>query len=122
MAPVRPTEKELWKKIAKLRSAIASDSWQLASIEKVAPQLSSLGCVTAEETKDFLSAVAEEVEPKSYAGSKPPQKAYEPLCKEAELFAFCWQSQAANVRLYFKFCFVRESLYIVSIHKSEEQS
>lgn len=113
----RPSHSELRSKILRARERIAERNWLAASFEKLLPEFHDLNCWTGEERSLALEAAANEIAPENYAGGHPPQKAYEELCRGAELFAFSWESKHFGRRMYFKFCFVRDSFYVVSIHE-----
>jgi len=113
----RPSHGELQGKILKARGKIAAGDWLAASFEKLLPEFEELDLWTEEERNRALEMAADEVEPEHYAGQRPPQRSYEDACKGAELFAFAWHSRHYGRQMYLKFCFVKETLYIVSFHE-----
>jgi hypothetical protein len=80
-----------------------------------------LNCWTAEEQSLALEAAANEIAPEQYVGTHPPQKAYEEVCVGAELFAFLWKSKHFGGWMYFKFCFVKDTFFVVSIHEDKRR-
>ena len=112
----RPAHSELRGKILKVRAKIAAADWLMASTEKQIAEFRDLRLWTAAEMTRALEVAANEFTPEHYAGTRPPLRSYEKACKGAELFAFCWDSAHFGRRMYLKFCFVRETLFIVSFH------
>lgn len=113
----RPGHSELRGKILKARAKIAADDWFMASPEKQVAEFRDLNLWTEAEMTQALEVAANEIAPEHYAGTRPPQKSYEKACREAELFAFSWDSGHFRRRMYLKFCFVKETLFIVSFHQ-----
>lgn len=114
----RPSHAECEGKIFKARAKVADDDWTPASPAKLLPEFAELALLTAEERQAGLLAALGEIRPEDYAGYRPPQTSYEEPCREAELFAFQWSSSHFKRGMYLKFCFVKETLYIVSFHES----
>jgi hypothetical protein len=116
--PGRPSVKELLGKIEQAREHVAKDDWLPVDPLKVLPEFEDLECFTAGERQKALEAALNEINPEDYEGQRPPAKAYEQPCKNAELFAFCWHSTHFKKKMYLKFCFVQKTFYVVSIHRS----
>ena len=114
----RPSHKEVLGKILNARTKIAGSDWAPADFQALLPEFDALDLITTEEHNRALESALNEIRPEHYAGYRPPQKSYEQVCREAELFAFAWDSAFFGCRMYLKFCFVKETLYIVSFHKS----
>ncbi len=114
----RPSHAECKGKILKARAQIADDDWAPASPEKLLPEFDELDIATGEERRAGLLAALGEIKPEDYAGHHPPQKSYEQPCRGAEMFAFQWDSIHFKRRMYIKFCFAKETLYMVSFHAS----
>jgi hypothetical protein len=117
----RPSEKELWIKITAFREKVSAGDWAVVELLKNIPQFEALGCWTYEERTAALEAAGNEIRPEHYKGGHPPQHAYEQVCKHAELFAFRWESPHFKMVMYLKFCFVKQSLFLVSIHVDEPE-
>jgi len=115
----RPTHTELRAKILKARQKTGARDWLPANYQKLLPELESLDLWTEEEQSRALETAVSEIGAEHYVGTRPPQKSYEDACREAELFAFAWQSRHFKRRMYLKFCFVKETLYIVSFHEDK---
>ena len=115
----RPSHAELQGKILKARAKIAARDWLTADYRKLLPEFQALDAWTEEEQGKALEAATNEVVPEHYVGQRPPQRSYEDACKGAELFAFAWDSKHFGQRMYLKFCFVKETFYIVSFHEDK---
>ncbi len=113
----RPTSRECLKKIKAAQEKILQSDWAPAERTKLLANFEELDLWTSEEHTDALQTAIQEVKPEDYAGSYPPLRSYEEACKDAELFAFAWDSTQFSCRMYLKFCFVRGSLYMLSFHK-----
>ena len=116
LASMRPTLKELNKKLTKARNLVANGDWAPVDPLKVMPEFHSLNLHTAEGQTRALIASLNEITPAHYDGSRPPAKSYERAARGQELFAFAWESSRFRRSMYLKFCFRGDTLYLVSIH------
>lgn len=116
---VRPTRKELNTKLAMARAAVAEGNWSPANLQKQASEFRDFGLFTCEEQTLALSRCLDEITPADYAGQRPPDKSYEAAMKDRELFAFVWESKRFGCKTYLKFAIVRDTVYIVSLHKAK---
>ncbi len=66
----------------------------------------------------LIRELLEEILPKDYNGSRPPQKSYEKTIEGIELLAFCWLSPKLAKKMYIKFALKNERYYYVSLHQS----
>ena len=114
----RPSHRELLGKILTARAKVSNRDWAVADIAALLPEFEALDLLTSEEQNTALESAFNEIAPEHYAGHRPPQKSYEQVCAGAELFAFTWDSASFACQMYLKFCFVKDTLYIVSFHKS----
>lgn len=112
----RPSHSELNGKILKVRAKISSADWHMANPVNQFPEFHALSLWMSGEMTSALESALNEIKPEHYAGARPPQRSYERACSEAELFAFAWNSQHFRRRIYLKFCFVRDTFFIVSFH------
>lgn len=116
---MRPTHSELNKKLIKARASVLAGDWSPVDPLKLTPEFHALKLYTTEEQTGALFDCLEEISPAHYKGAKPPQKSYERATKGKELFAFVWESARFKRRMYLKYCFRGETLYIVSLHRSK---
>ena len=77
----RPSHAETLGKILKARQKVAAEDWLAADIAKLLPEFHDLDCWALDEQTEALGAALGEVGPEHYAGSRPPQKSYEGICK-----------------------------------------
>jgi hypothetical protein len=117
----RLSEKELWAKITRLREKIGAGDWLFVDPLKVVPQFQALNLWTEDERAAALEASANEIRPEHYRGGRPPLRAYAGVCANAELFTFAWKSTHFGKQMYLKFCFVKETLFLVSVHRDEPE-
>ncbi len=99
---------------------MAHKQYSFLRLNKVYTDLAELNLFTDEDIQLGVAAALSEIRSKHYAGSHPPQKAYEEGIGEKELFAFCWDSDHFGRRVYLKFVDLTNEngpgLSIVSLH------
>jgi len=129
--PERPSQRELYKKLAEASSLIRAGKWFPANYDKLKPNFDDLErtfrietTLVEDQTKVLVTAL-EEIRTEHYAGSRPPQKSYEPAAKGKDMFAFRWQSDFfTKTEMYLKFCLVGDDrnrqVCIFSIHEHKE--
>lgn len=54
-----------------------------------------------------------------YAGGRPPQKSYEVEVEGKELWAYSWESESMNKKMYIKFCLVKGHYFYMGCHESK---
>lgn len=112
----RPSFKELYGKIEQAKGIIEKNLIFIIYPEVIAADAIELGYEVSKLNK-ILSKILEEIAPKDYAGTRPPQKSYENEIKGFELFAFRWVSKTFGCESYFKFSVKQDSIYLVSLHQ-----
>jgi len=112
----------LGKKIAEAKRHFDDGRWRFVNPIKVTPDLEELGYDTADEITAAIGGALSEVLPAHYDGKRPPERAYEPVIKNRELFPFWWESAFFACEMYFKFVVADDGLWIVSLHKSTQDS
>ena len=121
MTPWRPSTKEINKKLTAAREAIGSGKYYFLRPDKVYADLAELDLYTDEDLRIGLSSALQEIRSEDYAGSRPPDRAYESGIKEKELFAFSWDSTHFGFSVYLKFVDLSNEngrgLCFVSFHK-----
>lgn len=78
-----------------------------------------LNILDNEELWQLISKLIDEIRLDHYAGGHPPQKSYEPLISECELWAFTWSSFVLRKQMYLKFALKEGTFYYVSLHESK---
>ncbi|MCE5318398.1 MAG: hypothetical protein LLG04_13690 [Parachlamydia sp.] len=117
----RPSQRELHKKIEEAKAALESGRCLFANPAKAVGELYALEMDDSSGVWPLIRALLNEIEPDDYAGSRPPQRAYEVLIAERELFAFSWNSGKLNKKMYLKFALKDRCYYYVSLHPSQEE-
>jgi hypothetical protein len=112
----RPSFKELHGKIEQAKHAIEKNQIFTINTEVIAADAIELGYEVSKLNK-ILSRILKEIDPKDYAGNRPPQKSYENEIKGFELLAFRWISKTFGCESYLKFSIKKDSVYLVSLHQ-----
>lgn len=129
-AVVRPSEKELWKKLTEAKELIKRAKWLPAAPPKLRADFEELETLfdieTAlpEDQSAILLTALEEIAAADYVGSRPPMRSYERATHNQEMFAFHWKSAHFKCEMYFKFCFSGADkgrrAWVFSIHPHRE--
>ncbi len=115
---IRPSDKEIIKRIKEARETVAKGQTAILNQEAVASDALELGYLVQEELESVFSELLELITPANYVGTRPPQRSYEQIIKEMELFAFEVVSPRFKCPIYFKFASSPGILWLVSLHKS----
>jgi len=117
------------KKIAEARRLVPLGRWSPASPAKLKANFDELeqefGLETTlpEDQTEILLKALSEIKPEHYVGKHPPERSYEPLAQDLELWAFkCPSPHFGNQQMYLKFCFSKgddtsRQLFFFSIHQ-----
>lgn len=116
----RPSDGELDRKLTAAKAALKTCKGLFANINKAAGELNALDMESSSQVWRLIAELLEEISPKDYAGSRPPQKSYEKMIEGKELFAFCWESKKLRQNMYIKFALKDNRYYYLSLHKSKE--
>ena len=116
----RPSDRELFKRINKAKNFLKNQDGLFANPAKAVGELNELGIGDTSEIWVLIKDLLEEISPKEYRGSRPPQKSYEKIVSGYELFAFCWWSQKLEKNMYIKFVLKNKRYYYVSLHQSRK--
>jgi len=121
----RPSHKELKRKIETARRLLAAGRWAAAASEKLWANFAELNLFLPAEQRSALRAALAELEPEFYCGTRPPTRSYEPAAKDAEMFAFVWQSRHFGKAMYCKWAIggsgTSARLILFSLHPSRRQ-
>lgn len=117
----RPSQHELHKKIEEAKAALQGGRCLFANPAKAVGELYALDIDDSSEVWALIRAFLNEIEPDDYAGARPPQRSYEELIAERELFAFSWKCEKLNKKMYLKFALKDRCYYYVSLHPSQEE-
>lgn len=115
----RPSAREIDKRLKEAKEALLKGRAIFANPAKVVGELASLEIGSAEEVWELISQLIDEIRLDDYQGGRPPQKSYEPLIVNHELWAFAWTSPMLNRKMYLKFSIKNGTFYYVSLHESK---
>ena len=115
---MRPTQKELFKKIREARSAVVEGRIAILQQEAFAINALELGYLVESELHEVLTQLLDETTPAHYVGGRPPRRSYEQEIKDLELFAFEVESKRFQCRIYLKLALANNILWLVSLHES----
>ncbi len=117
---IRPTHKELTRKIKQAVEAVSEDRICIVDQEILARDALELG-YRISDLSDILIEVLSAISPRDYIGHQPPEKSYEDKIKGIELFIFKTYSQVLGCHIYLKFGLKEEFIWIVSLHEFENK-
>ena len=123
MQDKRPSDRELSKRLNEAKACLKERHGLFANPAKAVGELYDLGIGESNEVWRMIRECLEELTPKNYKGSRPPQKSYEKAVVGFELLAFSWWSIKFGKQMYIKFVLKNERYYYVSLHpcRVEEQ-
>lgn len=88
----RPSDRELDKRLNEAKKFLKNRDGAFANPSKVVGELNDLDIGDANDIWPLIRELIEEITPKDYRGSRPPQKSYEKAIIGLELLAFSWWS------------------------------
>lgn len=114
----RPSDQELSKRLNEAKEFLRNRQGLFANPSKAVGELNDLDIGDTNDVWLLIKELLEEISPKNYKGSRPPQKSYEKAIAGSELFAFSWWSPKYAQQMYIKFVLKNERYYYVSLHES----
>lgn len=118
MHDTRPSDRELIKRLNEAKEFLKNRHGVFANPSKSVGELNDLDIGDANDVWLLIREFLEEISPKDYRGSRPPQKSYEKAIAGLELLAFRWWSSKCAKQMYIKFVLKDERYYYVSLHQS----
>lgn len=118
MLDKRPSDRELFNRIIEAKDSLKNRPGLFSNPSKAVGELNDLDMGNANEVWQLIKELLEEISPKDYRGSRPPQKSYEKTITGVELLAFSWWSPKLAKKMYIKFVLKNERYYYVSLHES----
>lgn len=88
----RPSDRELFNRINEAKESLKNRKGLFANLSKAAGELNDLDIGNADDIWQLIKELLEEISPKNYRGTRPPQKSYEKAIVGVELLAFSWWS------------------------------
>jgi hypothetical protein len=117
---LRPSPKELEKKIREARRAVREGRVFILEQEAVAADAIELGYLIETELPEVLREILDKTDPGHYAGTRPPQRSYEREIEGLELLSFAVASARFGCRVYCKFALTQEAFWLVSLHRERK--
>jgi hypothetical protein len=118
MQDKRPSDRELTKRLNEAKEFLKNRYGLFANQSKAVGELNDLDIGDTNDVWQLIRELLEEISPKDYKGSRPPQKSYEKVITGLELLAFSWWSLRCAKQMYIKFVLKNERYYYVSLHQS----
>lgn len=118
MYDTRPSDRELIKRLTDAKESLKKRDGLFANPSKAVGELNDLEIGDTNEVWLLIRELLDEISPKDYKGTRPPQKSYEKAIAGLELMAFCWWSSKCAKQMYIKFVLKNERYYYVSLHES----
>jgi hypothetical protein len=115
----RPSKHEICKKIADALDAVTNERLQTGPQKHISDDLDALAIDTGELVRTLITLLNEikDADPiQCYAGSRPPQRSYEPEIEGLELWAYSWHSPRFGKRMYLKFALENKCYIYVDCH------
>ena len=117
----RPSDRELDKRLNEAKAFLKDRHGVFANPPKAVGELNDLDIGDTNDIWPLIRELLEEITPKDYRGSRPPQKSYEKAIVGLELLAFSWWSAKCAKQMYIKFVLKNERYYYVSLHQSRSK-
>ena len=114
----RPSDRELAKRLNEAKEFLKNRYGLFANQSKAVGELNDLDIEDTNDVWQLIRELLEEISPKDYKGTRPPQKSYEKAIAGSELFAFSWWSPKCAKEMYIKFVLKNERYHYVSLHQS----
>lgn len=118
MQDKRPSDGELIKRLNEAKEFLKNQPGLFPNPSKAMGELNDLDIEDTNDVWQLIRKLLEEISPKDYRGSRPPQKSYEKAIAGLELLAFSWWSPRCAKQMYIKFVLKNERYYYVSLHQS----
>ncbi len=114
----RPSDRELTKRLNEAKEFLKNRPGLFANPSKAVGELNDLDIGDTNDVWPLIRRLLEEMTPKDYKGTRPPQKSYEKAIAGFELLAFSWWSPKFAKQMYIKFVLKDDRYYYVSLHQS----
>ena len=113
----RPTDREVIKRLNEAKEHLKIRNGLFANPAKAVGDLNDLNIGDTNDVWQLIRELLEEILPKNYRGTRPPQKSYEKAVMGSELYAFSWLSLKLGRQMYIKFALKNGRYYYVSLHR-----
>jgi hypothetical protein len=117
----RPSNREIYGKVADALVALRAGRFQFGPLKHLSGDLAGLQLASASELPDLLIVLLEEIQHEGpitrYAGTRPPQRSYEPQILNLELWAYSWHSPRLRKPMYLKYALKNQCYIHVDCHE-----
>jgi len=96
----RPSDRELFNRLKEAKESLKQRNGLFANLSKTVGELNSLNMGDSNNVWPLIKELLEEISPKDYRGTRPPQKSYEKSIAGYELLAFSWWSFKFEKQMY----------------------
>jgi hypothetical protein len=121
MSNTRPSNKEIVSKVKLAMDDLKANKFMFGTTKHLAGDLDAIGLETTKDLPSLLIELLEEINAVGplgcYAGTRPPQRSYEPEIKNLELWAYAWSSPLLNKAMYIKFALKAGHYVYVDCHE-----
>src|SRR5258708_6478536 len=107
----RPSDRELIKRLHEAKEFLKNRHGVFANPSKAVGELNDQEIRDTTEIWPLIRELLDEISPKDYRGTRPPQKSYEKTIAGLELLAFSWWSSKFAKQMYIKFVLKNERYY-----------
>jgi hypothetical protein len=108
MSSTRPSQHEILSKVEKAMEAIACGNKQIGLPHHLSSDFEDCALYDENHLWEKIPKLLDELKQANpitcYAGRKPPEKSFEPELDDLELWAYHWESEVMNCKIYLKFC------------------
>ncbi len=118
---VRPSHKELNGKLQAALEFVHANRIKLVEPEAIVNDATILGYSIEHELQIVLLDLLNNTGPEHYAGHQPPERSYETLIRDLELWTFSVMCTRLSSRIYYKFYLYGKTFYLVSLHACTSQ-
>lgn len=116
----RPTHREIGRRLEEAKAALIKGQGLFVDPAKAIGELDDMN-LDAEDVWPLILKCLYEIRPEHYSGARPPLKSYEHKIFGKELFAFSWDSECCEKKMYLKFVISAETFYYVSFHRDRPE-
>jgi hypothetical protein len=118
---MRPSPKEICNKVADALVALRAGRFQFGPLKHLSGDLAEMELDAASGLPGLLVVLLEEIKSagpiECYAGTRPPQRSYEPETLKLELWAYRWHSPRFQKWMYLKFALKNQCYIHVGCHE-----
>jgi hypothetical protein len=116
--PNRPTKREIYKRLNEAKAILESKEGFFANPAKVVGELDKLRLPDSSGVWPLILDLLNEIKIEDYSGAHPPLPSTEPEIEGRDLYAFTWDSNLLDKKMYLKFAIKENDFYYVSLHVS----